>query len=151
MQIKEAKPLTTLAFFTRTTLRDLNPFVRTVARQLYREASRLDLEVTGPIIWQYDGGDGNPETVFQLDIVLPVQQFQGEPTERLVFKKLDGWKSAFTEHDGSWETLALTYGPFMGELVQGGYPIGSLSREAYVHIDFENADHNVTQIYRQLL
>ncbi|GAB3328403.1 hypothetical protein GCM10027299_30650 [Larkinella ripae] len=151
MQIKEAKPLTTLAFSTRTTLPELNHFVRTIARQLYREAIRLDLEITGPIVWQYDGVDGNPETVFGLDIVLPVQQFQGEPADGLAFKKLEGWQCAYTEHDGGWDQLMTTYGPFMNGLVQGGYPIGSLSREAYVNVDFENPANNVTQIYRQIL
>lgn len=151
MQLKDAPSLTTLAFSTQTTLRDLNPFVRTVARQLYREAVRLDLEITGPIIWQYDGVDGNPETVFQLDIVLPIQSIQGQPAEGLVFKKIDGWKSASTEHLGSWDKLPATYGPFMGGLVQSGYPIGPLSREVYVNMDFENPTNNVTLIYRQIL
>ncbi|GAB3926818.1 GyrI-like domain-containing protein [Larkinella terrae] len=151
MEIKEAKPLTTLAFSTRTTLKDLGPFVRTVARNLYREAVRLDLEVTGPIIWQYEGVDGKPDTVFGLDIVLPIQAVQGEPADGLVFKKLEGWKCAYTEHDGSWDTLVATYGSFMSGLVRGGYQIGSLSREAYVNMDFENPANNVTQIYRQIL
>jgi effector-binding domain-containing protein len=150
MQIKQAKPLTTLAFSTRTTLPELNPFVRNVARQLYREAVRLDLEITGPIVWQYDGVDGKPDTVFQLDIVLPIQVAQGEPADGLVFKKLEGWKCAYTEHDGDWNNLMATYGPFMGGLVQNGYQIGSLSREAYVNVDFENPANNVTQIYRQI-
>ncbi|MFD1145019.1 GyrI-like domain-containing protein [Larkinella insperata] len=150
MQLKEAPSLTTLAFSTQTTLRGLNPFVRTVARQLYREAVRLDLEITGPIIWQYDGVDGNPETVFHLDIVLPIQATQGEPAEGLAFKELPGWKSASTEHLGRWENLAATYGSFMGALAQNGHPIGPLSREVYVNMDFEKPENTITQIYRQL-
>ncbi|RRB04890.1 GyrI-like domain-containing protein [Larkinella rosea] len=151
MEIKEAKPLTTLAFSTRTTLKELGPFVRNVARDLYREAVRLDLEITGPIVWQYDGVDGKPDTVFGLDIVLPIQAFQGQPADGMAFKALEGWRCAYTEHDGSWDKLMATYGPFMGALVQGGYQICSLNREAYVNVDFENPANNVTQIYRQIL
>ncbi|MGM9510581.1 hypothetical protein ACS5NO_22795 [Larkinella sp. GY13] len=147
MQLKAAKPLTTLAFSTRTTLAGLTPFVRTVARQLYREAVRLDLEITGPICWQYTGVDGKPDTVFGLDIVLPVQSAQGEPAEGLAFKSLDSFNSGFAEHLGSWDNLAATYGPLAGGLLQNGHRLSAVNREVYVHMDFENPANNVTQIY----
>ena len=151
MQLKEAKPLTTLAYSTRTTLRDLNPFVRTVARQLYREAVRLDLEITGPIVWQYVGVDGKPDTVFHLDIVLPIQSVQGEPAEGLVFKNLDSFKSGFAEHLGNWDHLPATYGPLIADLLQEGHQLSAVSREAYVNVDFEKPENNVTHIYMGIL
>lgn len=147
MQLKEAKPLTTLAFSTRTTLAGLTPFVRTVARQLYREAVRLDLEITGPICWQYTGADGKPDTVFGLDIALPVQSAEGEPTDSLEFKSLEPFNGGFAEHLGSWDNLAATYGPLVGGLLQGGHQLSAVNREVYVHMDFENPANNVTQIY----
>ncbi|GAB3904905.1 hypothetical protein GCM10028803_35000 [Larkinella knui] len=151
MQLKEAKPLTTLAFSTQTTLAGLTPFVRTVARQLYREAVRLDLEITGPICWQYTGVDGKPDTVFDLDIVLPVQSMQGEPAEGLAFKKLASFNSGSVEHLGNWGNLAATYGPLAGGLVQAGHQLSAVNREVYVHMDFENPANNVTQIYMGIL
>lgn len=151
MQIKNAPLLTTLAFSTRTTLPELNPFVRTVARQLYREAARLDLEVTGPIIWQYDGVDGKPETVFQLDILLPVQSAQGQPGNNLVFKQVAAFSCASVEHTGSWNELAIVYPALRSQLMQEGYHQGALSREVYTNVDFDNPANNVTEIQVQIL
>lgn len=151
MQIKEAKSLTTLAFSTQTTLAGLTPFVRTVARHLYREAIRLDLEITGPISWQYTGVDGKPDTVFDLDIVLPIQLAQGEPAEGLAFKNLNSFNSGSVEHLGSWGNLAAAYGPLAGGLRQAGHQLSAVNREVYVNMDFENPENNITLIYMGIL
>ncbi|RAK02633.1 GyrI-like small molecule binding protein [Larkinella arboricola] len=151
MQLKKAPSLTTLAFSTRTTLPELNAFVRTVARQLYREAVRLDLEITGPIIWQYDGVDGKPETVFQLDILLPIHSAQGEPADTLAFKTVAAFSCASVEHTGPWDGLAIVYPSLRSRLMQEGYQQGARSREVYINMDFENPANNVTEIQVQII
>ncbi|MFC5410071.1 GyrI-like domain-containing protein [Larkinella bovis] len=151
MQLKNAPSLTTLAFSTRTTLPELNAFVRTVARQLYREAARLDLEVTGPIIWQYEGVDGKPDTIFALDILLPIQSAQGEPADNLAFKQVAAFSCASVEHLGPWDELVIVYPSLRSRLVQKGYQQGALSREVYINMDFDNPANNVTEIQVQVL
>ncbi|GAB3249272.1 hypothetical protein GCM10027347_06260 [Larkinella harenae] len=151
MQIKHAPSVTALAFSTRTTLPELNSFVRTVARRLYQEAARLDLEITGPIIWQYEGVDGRPETVFTLDILLPIQTIQGQPGDSLVVKRFEAFSCISAEHPGPWDELVTVYPALRAQLLQEGYQQGALSREVYTNIDFENPANNVTEIQVQIL
>jgi hypothetical protein len=56
-----------------------------VAADLYREAAALNLDVTGPLIWQYVGFDPSPGAEFTLHIALPVAEASGTTRANLPF------------------------------------------------------------------
>lgn len=120
-------------------------FVRVKARELYRDAAAQNLEVTGPVYWIYTGMDGNPNTVFKLDIVLPVTRPETY-TGAFSVTQVDSIKCLFTTHFGSWEKLPETYGMLFREIGQKGYVPTGICREMYVHMDFDNPQNDATEV-----
>jgi effector-binding domain-containing protein len=145
MLIKELNPLFVLYFTKKTTLNGLGPYVRTIARQLYREASRADLEVTGPIYWIYYGMDGQPDTEFTLEIALPVTEPDAYAGEFLI-KKLPFFRCVSGLHTGAWGNMSETYGQLIGELTARGCTMNGICREVYVQMDFSTPGNNVTEV-----
>ena len=68
MQIRTIQPMQVFCFETETSLRDISQYIRVVARQLYADAIKHELEITGPVYWIYNGADGQPDTKFKLTI-----------------------------------------------------------------------------------
>lgn len=73
MEIRTQPPMKVLFSSHRTTIPQLNNFVGTIAKELYAEASASNALIYGPQYWIYHGMDGNMDTVFTLEIALPVQ------------------------------------------------------------------------------
>jgi len=145
MLIKEIKPVSVLYFTQKTTLNGLGQYVRTVARQLYREACRADLEVTGPIYWLYYGMDGQPDTEFTLEIALPVTEpnaYAGEFST----KALPSFRCVSGLHTQAWEEMPETYGQLISELTAHGCTMNGICREVYVQMDFKTPGNNVTEV-----
>lgn len=145
MEIKETKQIAVLYYSERTTLTGAMKLVRTVARELYREASNLDLEVTGPIYWIYYGFDGNQETEFTLEIALPITHTQINSGKYEV-KYLDNFKSISLTHYGSWANMSEAYRALMQEIGMKSYQLTGQLRELYINMDFENPENNITEI-----
>ena len=145
MLIKETKPLTVLYFTQKTTLSGLGPFVRTIARQLYQEACRADLEVTGPIYWIYYGMDGQADTEFTLEIALPVTHPEAYAGE-FQTKKIPSFRCVSGLHTGAWEKMPETYGQLIGELMAHRCTMSGICREVYVQMDFTTPENNVTEV-----
>ncbi len=145
MQMKEMPPMTVLCLETQTTLKDMIPYVREVPKRLYREVQRLNLEVTGPNYWIYDQADGNPDTVFTLQIALPVAEAKGIP-DGFFFRELKKFKCLTDKHLGEWNILAATYTKLMNATNENGHTCTGICREIYLHIDFNQPDHNITEV-----
>jgi hypothetical protein len=56
MRVKEVKPINFLYFRTETRVSDLLNFVH-IGQDLYREAVKKNLTITGPVHWHYFGFD----------------------------------------------------------------------------------------------
>lgn len=145
MPINEINPMMVLYFSTQTTLRELNQYVRTVARQLYKEACRADLEVAGPVYFIYYGADGKPDTEFILEIALPITPVAGYAGE-FQTKQLPFFRCISTIHGGDWSKISETYGKLIGELLADGHTMNGVSRELYLHLDFQALENNITEI-----
>jgi effector-binding domain-containing protein len=145
MTIKDTKPFNALFFSTHTTLPQLGEHVGHVAKEIYREAARLDIMPTGPIQWNYYGIDGKPETVFKLEIVLPIQE---KNVEARVFewKQIPSFKCVSLLHEGKWENLPEVYDKAISHICDSGFTITTECRERYIVMDFENGENNVTEI-----
>lgn len=128
-----------------TSLLTLHDKIGTVARDLYAEAARQHLLVTGPVYWFYYGADGKPETIFTLEIAIPVS---GTPltNDRFLFNELPSFKCLSLLHTGAWSDLANTYNRLMEKILHDGLVMNGLCREAYINIDFSRDECNLTEV-----
>ncbi len=145
MEIKKQNSFTALCFSEKTTLAGIFKYVRVKARELYQDAAENQLEIAGPVYWIYTGMDGNPETIFNLDILIPVskpERYNGN----FKLKTVDPINCLFFLHSGSWEKLPDTYGQIFRETAMKHYSPTGTCREVYIHMDFENPENNLTEV-----
>jgi len=146
MEIKEIKPMNFLYFSTETKISELSSFVSRVARALHLEAAKLDLDVTGPIYWNYFGFAGDVNQSFLLEISLPVGEIPANYRGEFRFKRADKFKCLSARHEGSWYELPKTYGALMQYIVSHQLQPTFTNRELYINCDFKDPLANVTEI-----
>jgi effector-binding domain-containing protein len=145
MKIKTQNAFTALSFSVETNIAGIFQYVRVKAAELYRDAAENNLEVTGPVYWIYTGMDGHPDTVFNLDIVLPVttpEMYNGN----FAVKTIPALKSLSTTHVGAWEKLPGTYHQLFMETGKQNLAPNGICREVYLHMDFQNPENNLTEV-----
>ena len=145
MEIKTTPPVKVMFFTTRTSLEELESFVLKVAEELYEEITKQQLIPTGPQYWTYHGMDGKPDTVFTLEICVPVN---GAPKTESVFlyKELAAFKCAAVLHHGSWDNLSKVYGTAIPNIFAQQKQLNGFFREMYINIDLENPANNITEV-----
>ena len=149
MEIVTQPAMTVLYSSHQTTIMQLENFVGTIAKQLYADASAQGLLVSGPQFWIYYGMDGNPGTVFTLEIVLPIQ---GEVKEgAFKYKELPAFKSLVHKHAGPWEKMPESYGRLMGFIGEHKLGLSGIYREAYLNVDFQHPENNRVEIQAGIL
>lgn len=147
MLIRTTQPIHVFYFEVETTLLDMMQYVRIKAKQLYQDAIRNDLEITGPVYWIYKGADGQPETPFTLTIALPI----AEKTATIIdspfkVKTLDTFRFVSQIHTGAWNKLGETYCLIFAEIALTEPALSGETREVYINMDFENLEGNVTEV-----
>jgi effector-binding domain-containing protein len=152
MQVKTIRAMEVLCFETETTLEKMQQYIRIMARRLYSEASKLDLEITGPIYWLYDGADGKPDTIFKLTIALPVTTSDRKITgSEFRIQTLDTFFCLAEQHLGNWMDLGKTYCNLMMAVNEKNLQVSGLVREIYLNMDFHNPEANITEVQMGLL
>jgi effector-binding domain-containing protein len=145
MRIKEIKPINFLFYRAETKLNELAILVPQ-AKELFKEAVRLDLHVTGPVHWHYFGFTGEESTPFTLEISLPVSNIPPDYDGPFHFKRTQPFKSVVTVHEGSWMSMLDSYAKLM-EFIQGNnLQMSGVNRELYINVDFAEDTANVTEI-----
>jgi effector-binding domain-containing protein len=144
MTVKQLPAVPVLFFSTQTTLAELSKYVAQVAKELYAEAAKLQLLPTGPLQWIYLGADGNPDTVFTLEIALPVETFPIQSSFKT--KILPAFSGAAALHTGNWNTLAATYNKLITEICAAGKQLTGVCREQYIYMDFADPNNNLTEV-----
>ncbi len=141
---KQILPISFLFFRTETTLAELGNFFH-VANELYAEASKLNLGVTGPIHWHYFGFL-DPTKSFTLEIALPVADVLSGYDGRFHFKRTENFNCISVIHEGDWLQMTGSYETLIRYANENQLsPIG-VNREIYVNVDFVNPTANVTEI-----
>ena len=128
-----------------TSLLTIHDKIGTVARDLYGEAARQHLLVTGPVYWLYYGADGRPETVFTLEIAIPVSGMP-ETNEIFRFKELESFRCLSTLHEGAWSGLKETYGALFEKVQAENLAMNNICREIYLNVDFSRDVCNLTEV-----
>lgn len=140
MEIKTQPPMKVLYSSHQTTIPELGNFVATIAKQLYAEASAKGALISGPQYWMYHGMDGNPDTVFTLEIALPVQ---GDiQSSAFNVKELPAFKAVCCWHEGPWEKMETSYGAILEYIGQHKIPMTDECREVYYNVDFGDPANN---------
>jgi len=145
MNIKKLPSMNFFCLSTEATLLDLNKYVRVKASEIYAEAVKNNLEITGPVYWVYYGMDGNPETKFKLDIGVPVQESK-TTSNGFSCKTFETMEFATCTHIGQWDKFSQSYANLIKEIMDAGRTINGLTREVYINIDFNNPENNLTEI-----
>jgi effector-binding domain-containing protein len=143
MQITTHPPVRILYSTHRVTLKQLGEF-GAVIKELYAEAVHYDAFVSGPLHWIYRGADGKPDTVFTLEIAIPIQGYI--KTNKFQVKQLAPFDAITYRHEGSWERLVESYTDIMQYVDKNKIPLNEECRELYLNMDFENPENNVTEV-----
>ncbi len=150
MIIKKVPSMHLFCFSTEATLTELGKYVRVKAKEIYIEAIKNNLEITGPIYWVYYGMDGNPETKFKLDIGVPVQ-YANPTSDGFSCKTIEKMDLATCIHEGSWSNLSKSYSSLISEIMETGSNLNGIAREVYINIDFDNPQNNIVEIQLGLM
>jgi effector-binding domain-containing protein len=145
MEKKTIEKTTVLMYSLNTTLAAIKTDPGEIPNEIVTKATELGLEITGPQIWQYSGADGKPETVFKLDICLPVKEAKGD-AGKFRFEVLPEVTCISEIHKGSWSDLGNTYQRVFGEISRKGIIPTDVCREVYHICDFVNEANNMTEI-----
>ena len=144
MDIKTHPPVTVLYSSHRTTIQQLSGLAVIVAKELMNEAIKNDAFVSGPVYWVYHGMDGKPDTVFTLEICVPVQgYFQ---SSRFSIKQLPAFKALAHTYQGPWDKLGDVYGQMFQQIDARKIPINEECREVYINIDLQHTANNITEV-----
>jgi effector-binding domain-containing protein len=144
MEIKTHPSMTVLYSAHQTTIPQLINFVGIVAKELYAEAAKNDVLVSGPQYWIYRGMDGKDDTVFTLEIAMPIQ---GEvKSGKFKVKQLAPYKSVAHMHTGKWEDMPASYGQLLQYIEQNKIAMTDECREVYLNVDFVNPENNRVEI-----
>jgi effector-binding domain-containing protein len=144
MIIKETQPFNALTFTTQATLPELSKY-GLIGQKLCSEAERLGIQPGGALQWNYFGIDGKPETVFTLEIALPVQEEKIE-VPGFEWKQVPSFKCLSLVHEGPWENLPQSYNKAMGYLAENGLSMTYECREVYLTMNPEKGADNTTEI-----
>lgn len=144
--VKEVKPINFLYLRTMTRVQELGRFVGVVARELYRDAVFNDIEITGPVYWNYINFNGDEESSFLLEIALPISEIPGNYEGKFQVKRSDTFHCLSIYHTGTWYDIPQCYkhiGQWMAAHELKG--IGQ-NREIFINVDFINPVANITEI-----
>jgi effector-binding domain-containing protein len=140
MEVMETESFSALVFKNRLTLKDLNQHVVGKADELHRLAISKGLSIAGPVYWIYNGSDGNPETLFELTIAIPViGDLQNIACEQVV-----RFKGLWQMYKGPWNEMGAVYGQLIQSAMQQNMKLTGECRELYLQVDLQQPENNLT-------
>jgi effector-binding domain-containing protein len=145
MMVKEIKPINFLFFRTRASIDKLDQFVP-VGQQLFAEAVKHHLPVSGALQWHYYNFLGDPMQQFDFEIALPVAALPEEYDGEFHIKRTSSFRCLSEIHEGNWLALPYTYKRMMEFLSGSNYKLTANNREIYCNVDFSDFSANVTEV-----
>lgn len=144
MEIKTQQPVKVLFKSVQTTLKSLKESAGDTPDKLYEVAGKSSLVPSGAQCWRYLNADGNPDTVFTLEMGLPVNG-SGMPSE-FAIKEYPAFKYVSVIHHGTWDTIGQTYDRLIGELKMKGMNMSNECREVYLVVDEADPQNHQTEV-----
>lgn len=128
-----------------TSYNTLHSLIRVAAIDIFKAAITNDLEITGPQHWHYYAADGHPDTIFTLEIGVPVAAVKPVPSP-YTCKTLAPFHCLGKQLKGSWEQLADIYASLIRTAQEANLPLNGQQRETYIQCNFDNPDAHITYI-----
>lgn len=144
MEIKNLSNTYAYVHKVETNLKEIGKLVGNAPAKLIEQASREGFKIAGPQFWNYNGMDGDPNTVFQLEIAIPVEESKELKSENAM--AVPGFRCVTRIVKGPWSNLGPAYEALVAEMNGEGLKPGRYCREIYHDVDFENQENNVTEI-----
>jgi effector-binding domain-containing protein len=146
MEIKTQAPVQVLSANIKTSLATIQKDTGETPMHLYDVATKAGLVPAGPQIWRYVGADGNKDTIFSLEMALPVSGVAIGTSLGYNLSETPSFKYVSTIHHGSWDNLYQTYARIIAELQTNGLTMTDECREVYTVVDMENPANNITEV-----
>lgn len=147
MRQRTVKAQRVLRYTTEATLKDLDKYTGTKPCELMEEAKRIGYKTLEPQIWQYIGCEPNPDKIFTLEIMLPIQgEGNGLKPNNFEIVDIPAFKCVSELHEGEWKEMGNTYGKIMNYCKDNNFQYNGLCREVYVHCDFEEHSNCITDV-----
>lgn len=145
MQVKEVKAITFIYFRTEAVVSTLQNFLP-VSKELFREAVKHNLQITGPVHWHYFGFSMDESKPFILEVALPVSEVLSEYDGKFHFKRTEPFKCVAVIHEGAWNDLPSTYNKIAQFISKHKLEPAAVNREIYINADFIFPEANVTEV-----
>lgn len=145
--MKKVESMVVISFSSRINLDGLKSFVGAIPQEIEQVAKDQGFEISGNQIWAYEGCDGNPETVFNLKICLPIKTSNQKLVhEKFKIEELSEMQVKSTIHKGAWQEIGKTYCTIFGELINSNHKPTGHTREIYEVVDFVNQQNCITEV-----
>lgn len=146
MQIKTQAPISFLYQRIETTIAEMMEQSALLIPQLLRELLDQQLQLCGPVYWNYFGFTGDESKPFTLEIALPVMQPQQNYVGKFALRQSAPFRCVEVVHEGPWDQIPATYGKLMNFMAEHQLMPTFENRELYVNADFSNPQANITLI-----
>lgn len=150
MLIHTADPITVVSVQMTATLNTLTNVVGNTPQQLYSEFEAQDIPPAGPMLFVYRGMDGDPDSPFELEVALPIDQStaagKAYSGERVV-KTLTPFDYVEKTYVGAMENMGKDgYEPLFIAMAKSGIESNGEAREIYVNWAGPESPENRTDI-----
>jgi len=145
IQTKTVKPINFIYYRTETTINELVKLFP-VGQELFKEAVRLKIYITGPVHWHYIGITGDLTKPFTVEVTVPVGEIPKDYDGPYHFKRTEPFKCISLIHEGAWTDIPQSYGKLIQYIGEHQLTPAGINREVYVNADFAHPDANTTEI-----
>jgi len=146
MQIKTQPALNFLYARFETTIPHMMEKAAPLVPQLLQEILDHQLQLCGPVYWNYFGFSGDESQPFTLEVAIPVAQPKQTYAGKFSFRRCAPFRCVEATHEGRWDRIPETYGKMMAFIGQNQLMPTLENREMYVNVDFEFLEANTTVI-----
>lgn len=145
--MKKVESMVVISYSSRLNLDELKALVGVVPQEIEQVAKEQGFEINGNQIWAYEGCDGNPETMFNLKICIPIKASNQKLVhEKYKIEELAEIQVKSAIHKGAWQEMGRTYGHIIDELMSSNHKPTGHTREIYEVVEFDNQQNCITEV-----
>lgn len=144
MRVKELPETTFFCVKKKLTLPEVGAFAAAELDPLLEAAHSAHLDVRGPVTFFYTGIDGDPKTVFMLEIGVPVCN-EAKVKTPYYFVKKPKFKCVATLYQGGVKGIGPAWMQFVAKLTAAEHAPTDQCREAYFYWETPDSPSNVVE------
>jgi effector-binding domain-containing protein len=146
MEIKHLESVKVLSYSLKTTLNEMISNVGNLPMELIAAVEKAGRKVAGAQIWTYDMTENGMTGEFTLGLNIPVDELFESDDKRFLCQELPPYKCLTDFNNGAWSKVGVVYEKMEKFAAENNLTANLISREVYLHCDFENEDNCVTEV-----